>query len=221
MRSPYSPLHLLLFLFLLGFLFVYLQMLVVTAVAQKLGLTPAGAVLLFGASLFGSAINLPLFAMRADPPSEPIERDIVGLLRVRMRPFTGRTIVAVNVGGALVPLLFSIYLLTHNPIGVGSLLTAIAAVAAVSYAMSRPVPGMGIAMPMFVAPIAAALVALFLGGEQAAPLAYIAGVLGVLIGADLLRLGDIRRLGTPIASIGGAGTFDGIFITGIVATLLA
>jgi len=43
----------------------------------------------------------------------------------------------------------------------------------------------------------------------------------VIIGADLLRLPDIRRLGTPFASIGGAGTFDGIFITGIVAVLLA
>ena len=57
--------------------------------------------------------------------------------------------------------------------------------------------------------------------EQSAPLAYISGTLGVLIGADLLRLGDIRKLGAPFASIGGAGTFDGIFITGIVAVLLA
>jgi uncharacterized membrane protein len=42
----------------------------------------------------------------------------------------------------------------------------------------------------------------------------------VLIGADLLRLKDIRRMGTPVTSIGGAGTFDGIFMTGIVAVLL-
>ena len=45
--------------------------------------------------------------------------------------------------------------------------------------------------------------------------------LGVLIGADLMRMKDIRRIGTPIASIGGAGTFDGIFLTGIIAVLLA
>ncbi|MGH8630223.1 MAG: DUF1614 domain-containing protein [Burkholderiales bacterium] len=43
----------------------------------------------------------------------------------------------------------------------------------------------------------------------------------MLIGADLLRLKDIRRLGAPIASIGGAGSFDGIFVTGILAVLLA
>jgi uncharacterized membrane protein len=43
----------------------------------------------------------------------------------------------------------------------------------------------------------------------------------VLLGADLARLGEIRRMGAPVASIGGAGTFDGIFLTGLVAVLLA
>ena len=76
-------------------------------------------------------------------------------------------------------------------------------------------------MPVFVAPFTAALTALLLAPEQSAPLAYICGTLGVLIGADILRLNDIRKIGTPMASIGGAGTFDGIFITGIVAVLLA
>ncbi len=45
--------------------------------------------------------------------------------------------------------------------------------------------------------------------------------LGSLIGADLLNLKKIPELGTPIASIGGAGTFDGIFLTGIISVLLA
>lgn len=57
--------------------------------------------------------------------------------------------------------------------------------------------------------------------EQRAPLAYVGGTLGVLLGADLFRLRDIRRLGAPVASIGGAGTFDGVFITGLLAVLLA
>ncbi len=221
MRSPYSPLHLLLFLFLLGFLFFYLQVFLVTTIAEKLGLTPLGALLLFGVSLFGSAVNLPLFSLRAEPPAEPIEPRVYGLLRLRPRPFTGRTIVAINLGGALVPIAFSIDLLLHYAIAPLQLVGALGVVTAVSYAMSRPVAGLGIAMPVFVAPVAAALAALIFGGEHAPPLAYVAGVLGVLIGADLLRIGDIRRLGVPMASIGGAGTFDGIFITGIVATLLA
>jgi uncharacterized membrane protein len=51
--------------------------------------------------------------------------------------------------------------------------------------------------------------------------AYIAGSLGTLIGADLLNLDKVRGLGAPVVSIGGAGTFDGIFLAGIVAVLLA
>jgi uncharacterized membrane protein len=76
-------------------------------------------------------------------------------------------------------------------------------------------------MPLFVAPFTAALTALLIAPENSAPLAYICGTMGVLLGADLLRLNDIRKIGTPVASIGGAGTFDGIFLTGIVAVLLA
>lgn len=84
-----------------------------------------------------------------------------------------------------------------------------------------PIQGLGIGMPILVAPASAAMVGLLISPEQSAALAYISGTLGVLIGADLLRMKDISRLGTPYASIGGAGTFDGIFITGIVAALLA
>ena len=101
------------------------------------------------------------------------------------------------------------------------LLTAIAIVTAVSYLISRPLPGIGIGMPVFVAPVVAALVAVLLSPAHSAALAYVGGTLGVLIGADLLRVKDIRRMGTPLAAIGGAGTFDGIFMTGIVAVLLA
>jgi uncharacterized membrane protein len=36
-----------------------------------------------------------------------------------------------------------------------------------------------------------------------------------------MNLDKIQGLGAPIASIGGAGTFDGIFLTGIIAVLLA
>ena len=101
------------------------------------------------------------------------------------------------------------------------LIAAIAIVAVVCYLASRPVRGIGIGMPVFVAPFTAALTALLIAPENSAPMAYICGTMGVLIGADLLRLNDIRKIGTAVASIGGAGTFDGIFLTGIVAVLLA
>jgi uncharacterized membrane protein len=48
----------------------------------------------------------------------------------------------------------------------------------------------------------------------------VAGSMGTLLGADILNLGKVQGLGAPVASIGGAGTFDGIFLTGIVSVLL-
>ena len=137
------------------------------------------------------------------------------------RHFQGKTIIAVNAGGCLIPVMFSYYLIHNNPLDPIKVVTGIAIVTFISRWVSRPVPGVGIGMPIFIAPIAAAITAIGLDPDQSAPLAYICGTLGVLIGADLLRLKDIRKMGVPIASIGGAGTFDGIFITGIVAVLLA
>ena len=56
---------------------------------------------------------------------------------------------------------------------------------------------------------------------QRAPVAFVAGVLGPVQGADLLHLKDIKRVSAGMLSIGGAGTFDGIVLSGIVAALLA
>jgi uncharacterized membrane protein len=90
-----------------------------------------------------------------------------------------------------------------------------------SYFFSRPVQGIGIAMPVLLAPLVTVVTALILAPENSAPLAFSSGVLGVLLGADILHLREIRRMGVRIASIGGAGTFDGVFLTGIIAVLLA
>jgi len=222
MRLPFAPLPLLLFVFVLGFLAAVVQIGVLTIAFDKLGLSAASAFALLLASLLGSAVNLPLFTVSAErPATEVVPPSLRRLLRVPARAFTGRTVIAVNVGGCLIPIAFSAYLLGHNPLPLLQVLTAVAGVAAISRLVSRQIPGLGIGMPMFVAPIGAALISMALNADASAPLAYISGTLGVLIGADLLRLNDMRRFGTPFASIGGAGTFDGIFLTGIVAVLLA
>lgn len=223
MRTPLSPQHLLFFLFALAVLIAFIQIGAFTIAFDKLGVSQESAFLLLITSLFGSAINLPLFQMRSEPPPPVTAMDwhLRRLLRIPPAEFSGKTVVAVNVGGCLIPLMFSLYLLSRTPLGIGETLLATAIVAAISRYGSRPIPGVGIGMPVLLAPVTAALTAVLVNPEQSAPLAYISGTLGVLIGADLLRLNDIRRMGTPLASIGGAGTFDGIFITGIVAVLLA
>jgi uncharacterized membrane protein len=224
MKTPFSPLHLFGFVLLVSLLLAFVQVGALTIVFGKLGLSQHSAMLLLFSSLFGSVINLPLFSVKAEaataaaPAPPPWRR---GLLQRVQPEFKGHTLIAVNVGGGLIPVMFSFYLLNHHPLPLHQVLLAIALVSAVCRAFSRPIAGLGIGMPIFVAPVSAAVVALLINGEQGAPLAYICGTLGVLIGADLLRLGNIRRLGVPIAAIGGAGTFDGIFLTGIVAVLLA
>ena len=95
-------------------------------------------------------------------------------------------------------------------------------VAVVSYVMARPVPGIGIALPVFVAPLMAAFIAIFMAPSAYAPsVAYISGTLGTLIGADIMHIKDLGKVQAPVLSIGGAGTFDGIFLAGIIAVLFA
>src|SRR3974390_720704 len=71
--------------------------------------------------------------------------------------------------------------------------------------MANPVPGLGIAVPVFMPVLVTAIVAVILSREESAPLAYISGSLGTLIGADLTNLDKVRGLGAPVASIGGGG----------------
>lgn len=204
---PFSPLRLLLLIIALAFVLMLLQLGILTVAFGKLGLSAHSAYLLLITTLIGSMVNVPLFRL-------PAERGI-------FPEFPGGTVIAVNVGGCVVPLSFCIYLLRQQPLPFSSVFAEVALVSLLSYVASRKVPGIGIGMPIFVAPIVAAMGAVVLDSSQAAPLAYIGGTLGVLIGADLLHLRDIRNMNTPFASIGGAGSFDGIFLTGIIAVLLA
>jgi uncharacterized membrane protein len=125
-----------------------------------------------------------------------------------------------------VPVLISIYVLTRQPDAIVPSALGALIVAVVVHQWARPVRGLGIAIPMFIPPIVAAvaawaLAAFFGRSAHVDAIAYVGGVIGTLAGADLANLDKLRDLGAPVASIGGAGTFDGVFLTGIVAVLLA
>jgi uncharacterized membrane protein len=188
----------------------------------KLGLTSDLSLLLLMGILIGSGINLPLFHLRTkraghlvmSPEKKPI-------WEVFQPVKEGKTVIAANVGGCLIPLGLCLYFISLQLIDPIKMVISLSLITALCYKISRLIPGFGVGMPMLIAPFAAATVALVLEPDHAAHLAYISGVMGVLIGADLLRLKEIINLGPPIAAIGGAGTFDGIFLTGIIAVLLA
>jgi uncharacterized membrane protein len=187
----------------------------------RLGVSAQTAFLLLLASLLGSYVNIPVWEF----PEELVRagREVVyhGTYYVVpvVEQFPG-TIVAVNVGGALIPTALSLYLLAKNDLWWPGIITT-AIVTLLVHLLAQPVEGVGITVPIFVPPVITAMTALLISGHHAAAVAYAGGSLGTLIGADLLNLGAVRGLGAPVASIGGAGTFDGIFLTGIVAVLLA
>jgi uncharacterized membrane protein len=223
MRNYHDPARLVVLLLIMAVVLVTAQIGLVSIAFHRLGLSAGSAMMLLLVSLLGSVVNLPIFRMRTRPVPEAslLPPPLDALWRMRRWDQEGRTIVALNVGGALIPMLFSAYLLNSHALSLRDAALAIGAVAAVSFYFSRPMIGVGIAMPILVAPICAAIFALIIDPEKSAPLAYVGGTLGVLLGADLLRIRNIRNLGAPLASIGGAGTFDGIYLTGLVAVLLA
>jgi uncharacterized membrane protein len=172
-------------------------------------------------SLIGSYVNIPVVELSGEPVVSNQVITFFGMqYAVPAVEHSSGTVIAINVGGAVIPTLMSIYLLITRDLWVKGAI-AIAVVALVLHWLAYPVPGIGIAVPVFFPAVTTAVVALLLSREFAAPLAYICGSLGTLIGADLTNLDKVRGLGAPVASIGGAGTFDGIFLTGILAVLLA
>lgn len=213
------------FLALLAGLLLVLVVLIQIGVLQyaytRLGISSGAALLLLLSSLIGSYINIPVWEFPAHEVELGHEVTFFGMHYVVpvVVDWPG-TIVAVNVGGAVIPTLLSLYLLAKNNLWVRGIITT-AVVAAVVHYLAYPVKGVGIAVPTFVPPIVTAIAAVIIARYHAAALAYVGGSLGTLIGADLLNLDVVQGLGAPVASIGGAGTFDGIFVTGILAVLLA
>ena len=242
-RLVFSPLSIWLLLGLVLLVIVGLPLLflgVIGAALAGLGFSFWVIVLLLVVIVVGSFVNVPLFTMRQ---RERYVRKPQGQYAPSMYDRMYRTdrwdeeeecgvVVSMNVGGAVVPILISIYLIALVVLGevaggewfLVRIAVAVAVVSVVVFFAARPVRGIGIATPLFVGPLVTVAVSLILCGGfglPAAVMGFVAGTLGTLIGADLLHLRDVYAEGCGMLSIGGAGTFDGIFLTAIFAALLA
>ena len=202
-------------------LVILIQLRILRYAYMRLGIGPGAALLVLFGSLIGSYFNIPITILPGHPVRTGEIVDFFGMRYVVpvVTAFPG-TVLAINVGGAVIPTLMSTYLVLRYQLWLKAAI-AIAVIGIVIHVMATPVHGVGIAVPVFGPVVITAILAFLLSREYAAPLAYIGGSMGTLIGADLLNLDKINGLGAPIASIGGAGTFDGIFLTGILAVLLA
>jgi uncharacterized membrane protein len=170
--------------------------------------------------LIGSGINIPVTRLH-DQPRRSVQEVRAFGMRYRVpvvHPATTTTL-AVNLGGAVIPTGVSIYLLIKDSIW-WQAVVATAVVTVIVHLFARPVKGLGIAVPGLVPALVSAGISLLVAPHMAAPVAYVSGTLGTLIGADLLNIPKLSSLGGGEASIGGAGTFDGVFLSGLVAVLL-
>lgn len=170
---------------------------------RKLGFPPECSVYFLFLSLLGSYLNFPIKNVMSSTSHE-----------------TGRsTSIAVNLGGAVIPLLMAIFLSTL--VSMVDVVIGILVMTIIVHRISKPVKGSGIAIHVVLPPLLAAAVALVISPQNAPLIAYISGTFGCLIGIDILNLKKLPDLGVPAVSIGGSGTFDAIFLTGIISVLLA
>jgi len=215
-----APFFVALFLFFV-LLVILVELRILQYTYEMVGVSQQYIFVLLLISFLGSSINIPVAQLPPERLYTERVMDFFGM-RYMIPAVTERqgTVIAVNLGGAVIPAILSIFLIVKNKLYLASL-EAVGIVTVVVHVMSYPVPGVGIAEPFFIPPLITAIVAIVVSRQQAAPLAYIAGSLGTLIGADLLNLSMIQGLGAPVASIGGAGKFDGIFLTGLIAVFLA
>jgi len=237
-RAVFRPVSFLYFMLLLLALIAVVPvilLLIGDLLVSALGIPAQWVGVFLFVSLVGSLVNIPVATLESRVP-------VVGVREVSVFGVTwqipsvgfglAKTHVLINLGGAVLPLLVSGYLLgipiIHAPgNSVDEYLTIGVVLFTVTLLVNRSaqvVEGLGVATPTFVPPLVTAIATIIVNFvsplHSPAQVAYIGGTLGTLIGADLLNLHKIRDLGAPVVSIGGAGTFDGIYFTGIVSVLL-
>jgi uncharacterized membrane protein len=205
------------FILFLPILFVLGYFQVVTLGFENLGLSSTTTLVIFLCILLGSAINIPIGKQKIFY----VEKSrFFGLWKSPRIEAQG---LAINLGGALIPICLSIYFLftlLKDGYDMQPILIAILVMMILARFLSKVIPGVGIKIPVLFPPVFSAILAMILAPEYAAVCAFVSGTLGVLIGADLLNLPRIMKSG-GFVSIGGAGVFDGIFLVGIAAALLA
>jgi len=219
-RHPLAPAFALALAVLAGIVVVLFAVDVLGYAYRRIGIGQGSLLTLIWISLVGGFVNIPVAKLRGRETIGIGEFRVFGVrYRVPVLTREPATIVAVNLGGAVIPTALSLYLLVKDDIWWQAAI-AVTFVAVLVHGFARPVRGLGIAVPALVPPLLAAGAGLLVSSTAPAAVAYIAGTLGTLIGADLLNLRRLQDLGAGVASIGGAGTFDGVFLSGIIAVLL-
>jgi uncharacterized membrane protein len=194
----------------------------------QLGIPLWLAILIIPGSLVGSMVNIPLYTIESDPTPCTNETHVYNWgvsYQVFQPECPGETQISINLGGAIIPIAVSAYLIAMNIFGVIQFAVAVTIVALIVHRFARIEPNVGILTPGLLPALVAvfvtiAMLSLAPGPYNGYAIAYVSGTLGTLLGADIMNLGKLSSLRTGKASIGGAGTWDGVFLTGILAVFL-
>ena len=184
-------------------LFFYVYVTSIAKVLQRIGFSKQEAGTILFATLIFGWVTIPLF------------------------PYNGWW-VGISLGGALIPLVICGYFIRMKRVNFVELAIGILIVTYISYFIVRAEEGVGIVadIPIAFAPAIAAglfsLSAFWIDIGQAAPLAYSSGIIGTILGADVLHLNQVLSFTPPqdgiaLLSIGGANIYDMVYITGFVA----
>jgi len=204
---------------LLVLVFIFISLNLFGTAFRKLGFPPEYSVYFLFLSLPCSYLNIPIKRVRSrvsvisDKASDTLKS---GLAASSLKMYTT---IAINLGGAVIPIIMSVFLSTR--VNLVEILSGIFLMTIIIHKIARPVKGSGIAIHALIPPFLAAFVAIIISPQNAPVVAYISGTFGCILGIDILNLKKIPDLGVPLVSIGGAGTFDAIFLTGIISVLLA
>jgi uncharacterized membrane protein len=151
--NPFTPVITAFVVFTVVVLFVFVFLGLIGAAFGRIGFSAQTIALLLFAVLVGSFVNIPLFTLES---REPVLQDayvtVFGMTyRVPAAAVGSRkTVVAINVGGAVIPSIVSLYLLWRFPDVAGFAIVGVALVAVISHLISRPVNGVGIVSPALV-----------------------------------------------------------------------
>lgn len=219
----FPPLNILFFIiFILLFCLTFLLIPVTFQIV--FGLDEITALLVFFFIILGSLVNIPLYE-KPSRQSEQIKIFYFYFYFVRVK----KIVIAVNLGGCIFPSILAIKALVDSIDFVDPFhfFLSLSFATLLSYLFAKPVRGVGIVIPLFIpvlVSLASSLICIHLSSAPISllpKLSFSIGVLSTIIGADILHLSDFEKVGEGVVSIGGAGTFDGIFLTGIFAAILA
>ena len=231
--SSAGPLSIFAIVLLIALLILIIPLLilgVIGAAFTRLGFSWISALAIVLLMLFGSFVNIPVYKIRRDMIRiPPPDSSIFGEYSQSNPSPVWDTTIAINLGGAVIPIAVSLYMVYQAILIIGSsLLFSVCVgtilVAAITYVSTCYLPGSGIQVSLIIPGLTALLAGLMLSGGTglaAAVTAFVSGIVGILLGGNIAQLFRIKDLDVPSVSMGGAGTFGAVFLCCILPALIA